>query len=503
MSRLEDLSPEQRDSYNMFVDITNWQQDPNLAIVLLRSLQWNVEMAVMAHFDGVDPSQINVQQPAAPRVTSRPTSLLEELNNTQSSGSHAPRINPNPPVYAASGGGMSIIQAVLFAPFNIGIKMFNTLFYFLSWLFPFFPRLTGYYPANRTAHHTSDNIDPKNTASRFVRTFEEMYGPTEIPFYQGGYTDALEKAKSELKHLVLVIQSYENDLTSEFSRSVLIDPSVVSFFQREDVIVWGGNVEESEAYQVASGLEATKFPFTALIAPSPKTPTSSVLVMSVLAKFQGTVSADEFLASLQEKIDAHHPQLQSLILDREERELSRQLREEQDSAYERSLAADRLREKERQELSRLAKLEQEEKLKAEEAKREQELRKENLKELAAQWRRWRAQELRNKPQPGPESARVGLRLLSGERVVEKFDATDSIESIYAFVECYELLKQEASELDDNSEPESYTHSYKFQLVSPMPRKVLEPTTDRMIRDEKAIWPNGSLVVELEDEEEES
>jgi FAS-associated factor 2 len=228
--------------------------------------------------------------------------------------------------------------------------------------------------------------------------------------------------------------------------------------------------------------------------------------MSVLAKFQGTLSADEFLATLEEKIEAHHPRLQSLILDREEREMSRRLREEQDSAYERSLAADRKREVEREERQRLANLEEEQRLREEEKSLQEELRKERAKELAAQWRRWRAQEIRDSQinesgdSGSRKTARVGLRLLSGERVVQKFDAQDSIESIYAFVECYDLLKQEPDELDDNSKPDNYEHSYNFQLISPLPRKVLDPLSHRKIEEEEAIWPNGSLVVELEDED---
>lgn len=517
MSSLEELTPEQRDVYNTFIDITNWQQDPSNAIKLLKSAGWNPEIAVMAHFDGFDPATMNQRndeyiprRQASNGTTSstqhRGTSIMEELNNSRPSASNAPRVNANPPVYGSLGGGMSIIQAVLFSPFSMGIKMFNSFLYFLSWLFPFFPRLTGYYPANRTAHHSSENINPKNTASRFIRNFEEVYGPTEIPFFEGGYTDALEKAKSDLKYLVLIIESYEHDLSFTFNNSILTNTSVVEFLKREDVIVWGGDVQQSEAYQVASGLDATKFPFTALIAPSPATPTSPVLVMSVIAKIGATVTADEFLATLEEKIESHQPKLQSLILDRQEREVSRRLREEQDSAYERSLAADRKREVEKQKL-----VQEHEKIEQEKQRKEKE------KALAGQWKRWRAQEIRNhidelqKRSTTSESssgvarktARVSLRLLSGERVVQQFDGEDTIESIYAFVECYDILKQEPDALDDNSKPEGYEHSYHFQLIRPLPRKVLDPSGAIKVHDEEAIWPNGSLVVELEDDQDDN
>lgn len=40
----DDLDPEQRDKYQQFLDITNWEGDANLPLVLLRSSNWNVEV---------------------------------------------------------------------------------------------------------------------------------------------------------------------------------------------------------------------------------------------------------------------------------------------------------------------------------------------------------------------------------------------------------------------------------------------------------------------------
>lgn len=41
---LERLNRDQRESYQQFVDITNWEADPEAAIALLRSAAWNVEV---------------------------------------------------------------------------------------------------------------------------------------------------------------------------------------------------------------------------------------------------------------------------------------------------------------------------------------------------------------------------------------------------------------------------------------------------------------------------
>lgn len=522
---MEGLAPEQAQGLERFKEITNWSASDSEAVSLLQAANWNVETAVMLHFEGPDaPSSAPDGQaganPASPASSGnvanasrysisgsssqqrQPTSLLEELEqealNQDFNQEIAPRVNPNPPVYAPRGnGGFSIIQAVIMAPISVGYRIFNTVLYFLSWLFPFLPRLTGYYPANRHATRVSSrglHSDPQTIASRFIQRFEERYGQNEIPFYRGGYTQALELAKTELKYLIVILQSDEHDLTDQFNRKVMLDPRVVAFFKRPDIVVWAGNVKESEAYQVATGLEVTRFPFGAVIAPSPKSPTSPVLVMTVLSKLRGEMNAGAFISTIEEKMETHQPKLLALVLDKQERELSRRLREEQDSAYQKSLAADREREtKAREEKERLEK---------EERDRIQ------LEQDQDQWKKWKAQEIYNKLKnaEGTEEkkARISIRLLSGERVVQSFRASDTVEDVYGFVECYDLIKGWAEDNDsdqDREPPANYVHEYGFELVSPMPRKVLDPGST-LIKEEGALWPNGSLIVELNDDEDE-
>jgi FAS-associated factor 2 len=312
-----------------------------------------------------------------------------------------------------------------------------------------------------------------------------------LPFFEGGYTQALDKAKDELKYLIVVLQSEEHDLTAPFVKDVLLGPQVVELLKRDDVILWAGNVSESEAYLVASGLDVTKFPFACLIAPAPKTPTSTTVVMSVLAKAQGTLSADEFVTTIEEKMEAHQPKLLALVLDRQERQASQRLREEQDAAYERSLAADRAR----------AAAAREAQVAADAARRAEEAATRAREDLAAKresWRLWRSTKLPPEPPTGDAAARIGIRLQDGRRVIRRFGADATLEDIYAFVECNDLIGSEAAG-GDSVKPDGYKHVYNFSLVSPMPRRVL-PVATTAVSDEKAVWPNGSLVVEENDEQ---
>jgi FAS-associated factor 2 len=96
-----------------------------------------------------------------------------------------------------------------------------------------------------------------------------------------------------------------------------------------------------------------------------------------------------------------------------------------------------------------------------------------------------------------------VRLPSGERVVRKFRSDAELEELYAFVECYDLLSEDAGMSEKEAqEPEGYEHAYKFQLVSPMPREVYDLDKTGSLRER--IGRSGNLIVERilgEDDEE--
>lgn len=83
-----------------------------------------------------------------------------------------------------------------------------------------------------------------------MRLFEEEYGTeTGLEFFEGGYAQALDIAKSDLRFLLVVLQSDEHDDTALFNKETLISPEVVQFLKEKSVILWAGSVQDSEAYQ--------------------------------------------------------------------------------------------------------------------------------------------------------------------------------------------------------------------------------------------------------------
>ncbi len=293
---------------------------------------------------------------------------------------------------------------------------------------------------------------------------------------------------------MVVLFSPEHDDTATFVRETLLSQEVVNFVKdpSNKIILWAGNVQDSEAYQVSNALNCSKFPFTALIV---HTPQDSSTTMSTIVRIKGLQPTPTFVATLQTATAQHSPALDRVRATRNEQQASRNLREEQNSAYERSLAQDRERARQRREAEAAqARVEQEARAKAEAEEREV--------QKAEQWRQWRAHSISAEPGPAVKDVtRVSIRLKSGERVVRRFAESAEIEELYAFVECYDVFKA-GEDLSAATEPLGYEHSYKFRLVSPMPRIVYDIEGGGTVAGK--LGRSGNLIVEpISDEDDEA
>ena len=367
---------------------------------------------------------------------------------------------------------------------------------FLPWLNRLFPRA-----ASRTtctigqAENTVQRrpLNSQETATRFVHELEREYGPNLLPFRQSGYAQAFDLAQKELRFLLVVLLSPEHEDTSSFVKETLLSPEVVGFIldPQSNIILWGGSVSYPEPYKVSAALNCTKFPFAALIV---HTPQVSSTAMSVVARFVGPSLPVTFVAGLREATSQHSEGLSTAKAARLSRDASKSLREEQTSAYEKSLARDRERARRRREEEREKEQIEHENQQRLEIARQQE---QNLQ----RWRRWRARQLAAEPEAEDKgSIRISIRLLSGERVVRRFAPDTDLEDLYAFIECYDILDKHLELTQSHVKaPEGYEHVYMFQLVSLMPRKVYEVQAGIRLSD--CIPRNSNLVVEPVDDEE--
>jgi FAS-associated factor 2 len=328
-------------------------------------------------------------------------------------------------------------------------------------------------------------LKPRDAAARFKRELEEDYGENSIVFYENGYAQALDLAKKDLKFLLIILTSPEHDDTSSWVRETLLSPDVQSFINNpaNEIIVWAGDVRDSEAYQVSNALKCNKFPFTALIA---HTPQQGGTTMGVLTRLMGPIPAGTYIAKLQASITSHSEQLRTVRETRNAQNFERTLRQEQDSAYERSLAQDRERARLKREAEAVAaEQERREKAAAEAAA--------SLAEKKQQWRQWRSTMINPEPSTDSKSiVRIALKMPEAARIMRRFPANAGIEELYAFVDCYDLLKEGAA-TDAVTKPEGYEHKFDFQLVSTLPRIVYGPDEKGTIQER--VGKSGNLIVE--------
>lgn len=390
----------------------------------------------------------------------------------------------------------SIISLLLF-PFSMVYRVVARVFGALAWTFPGLHSFLQRLWVGRRDAVERKTLNRRDTAARFVREFHQAFGAAAetLPFQETGYNQARDLAKRELKYLLVILISPEHDDSPSFVQSTLLDPQVIDFIKdaANNIVLWAGSVQDSEPYQVSTTLNVTKLPFAGLVA---HTPSVSSSAMSLILRLPGPRSPADFVKQLKATITRHDQELMSLRLDRQEQTAARSIREQQNSAYERSLAQDRERARQRKESAAAA-----EKAVLEERQLLEAIRRKERD--MAQWRLWRAASLApelevDAANPASQS-RISVRTASGERLVRRFAADAPLEELYAWVDCHAI---EVGAVDNVTKPDGYTHEYDFKLVSPLPRTVYEVDDPRATVG-ACIGRSGNLIVEsiIHDEEE--
>ncbi|CAO3634384.1 unnamed protein product [Cunninghamella echinulata] len=384
-------------------------------------------------------------------------------------------------------------MALFMWPFGLAWNITWTLLSFAS-------RLISRRSITSSQHHQQQQQDPRSLANKFLREFEKNYGETHVPFLQEGYSQALEKARKDLKFLLVILQSDEHDNTESFCKNTLTDQELIHFLQSKNILTWGGNVGRSEGYQVSCTLQATTYPFLAVIAlQQSSSSTSSSPKMSVVERLEGPITPTTLMQRLDSTIQRHGTVLNRLKMERDQREMERRLREEQDRAYHESLKAD-------QEKERKAREEREALARQEEEERKAQLERELQLQKREQYIQYLYATLPTEPGSDYKGkvTKLNFRLANGDRVIRQFKSDDTIESLYQFVEAYPLIKNNNNITSNEqvSPPMDYEHKYNFTIHSPFPRTVYGLDDKyKPLSDVPSVWPSATLIVELDDVDE--
>ncbi|TID29729.1 hypothetical protein CANINC_001647 [Pichia inconspicua] len=132
--------------------------------------------------------------------------------------------------------------------------------------------------------------DPVDVSKRFIRTFDERIGnntktvireldradssvieesgQTEIPrpdFLECAYSHAMLIVKNDVRWLLCYVESSENPDSVRFTNEVLINSKFLNFIRKRKILIWGGDISDSEAFITCNQFKITKLPFLGLL----------------------------------------------------------------------------------------------------------------------------------------------------------------------------------------------------------------------------------------------
>ncbi|RPD56562.1 hypothetical protein L226DRAFT_531309 [Lentinus tigrinus ALCF2SS1-7] len=575
---VDSLSPTQRDALAQLQALTNGG-DAEVAIGVLSSVDWDVQRAAEIVFDGVPPP------PPAPAAR------IEEFDIDDSEqGLLSGRRSGREFRQVESSSLSTIVIRPMRVVFNILAIPLYPLFSLLRFIFRalriplpnFGPFTLSYRPLGPGPSHEAK--DPKSVAERWVLTLEEetgavcisrsanrrreqgnghsvatgVAGPSNLTvrsaweegssgaaegdlkllpdFFLGGYEEFARTCQKDIKIGCIVIVSDEHDDVPEFKRSTLTDPSLLRVIQENDILVWGGDIRDREAWSASQKLQATTYPFVAFIALQPRrAPASSAPpapTMTILSRHQGpsipSTSAPTAAQTLVTHLNEHllprvNPFLAKLRSQAAERDRERKLREEQDRAFAESARKDAERIEKRRQEQRAAAEELQRAAEAEARAAAEQRKAEEAKKLweahRMEWRRWiRRGLVVREPRPGEngrgKTMRVGVRMPDGRRVVRFFGENDAVTALYAYVDSLFIPPEYGQDADPVAPPEggwvgeaglsgemeqsgrTPEKWWGFKLVLAYPRREIPWEADKKVGEIDVLKGGGQVVVEL-------
>ncbi|KAK9151100.1 hypothetical protein Syun_009409 [Stephania yunnanensis] len=312
---------------------------------------------------------------------------------------------------------------------------------------------------------TSSNR-PHDHKWAFLASFEISYGIHHPFFYAFRFMEALKIAEQDHKLLFIYLHSPEHPFTGPFCASTLCSDLAVQFLD-VNFISWGGLASREEGLQMATALQVDTFPFCAVVAPA----LGDNIV--ILEKEQGAafgVSKHNKAIEEKKKIEEDH-----------------RIREEQDAAYIASLQID----KEKDNVLRELVVEEPVKRTSSRHEAHNNHSKENTnashvtntKQLHGSKAKEGQKDVPRKETIAHgrdlQATKILVRLPNGERKEQSFQSTDTVHSLYKYIDSLRLPG---------------IGSYK--LIFGFPRRVYGPEQMRMTLKDAGLHPRASLFLEL-------
>ena len=243
--------------------------------------------------------------------------------------------------------------------------------------------------------------------AEFIREYNHQYGDLHPPFNRGGYYQVLEEAKRDLRFLLVYLHSEGHQDTDSFCRNVLSNNDVMQQIEESNILFWGCSVRKSEGHRVSQALRENTYPFLAMIVLRQHR-------MVVVGRQEGLVEADTLVQWIRNTITEYEAFIVAARVERDERNLDRELRNQQEAEFAETLRRDQEREQMAREREEIERREEEER---ERLRREELDRKDQIVRMKIEM----ANEIPEEPSvDSPEAVRVLIKLPDGQRLERRY-----------------------------------------------------------------------------------
>ncbi|XP_076635761.1 fas associated factor casp isoform X2 [Colletes latitarsis] len=274
----------------------------------------------------------------------------------------------------------------------------------------------------------------------FAEEFENRYGLGHPEFFTGKFKDAVKESclkPAKERKLLAVYLHHDNSVLANVFCTQLLGSETVLQVLSANFIVWGWDITyESNRQRFLSSVKETLGPVAVLAMKNIDIDTLPVLVIimrtrsntEIFTTVHGNVGVNELLTNLIHAVDVFQLQRRADIGVEEERQARERVKQEQDRAYQESLAADRAKEKAKEQKKVEEELEKRKKLEAENERLAEEARKEAHRQAVES-------SLPPEPQQGAGDGvlKVRVRLPAGKFLERRFQSDTPLQTLLNFL----------------------------------------------------------------------
>lgn len=295
--------------------------------------------------------------------------------------------------------------------------------------------------STRIQYLMPSNVEDETVGTlHFAEEFEKRYGPNHPQFYTGTLEEAIQEACGKPpkdRKLLAVYLHHDNSVLAHVFCTQLLGFETVLQHLSTNFVIWGWDfTHESNKLKFWTSINQALGPTAARTVRNIDVDTMPVLMIIMRTRSNteifrivfGNVGVSELLTNLIHAVDIFQEHRQADIEFEEERQSRERVKQEQDRAYQESLAADRAKEEAKQMQEQIEKQKKEQ---AESERLAEEARKEAHRQSVKS-------SLPPEPQPGDKVLKVRIRVPAGEVLERRFQPDTPLQILlnYLIVEGY-------------------------------------------------------------------